>query len=958
MRALIGLGALFLLGLLSLGIGVLRGITRSRIRAICLLVCAVASHLITLVAKSRFAASYQELADVLKSSVTDLAQSDFWKMIDGSESFRNVLMQTAGALAAPLIYLLVFLILQLLTWIIYLIVMIFIGRRLKEKDSNRRLRFLRILGLTVVQVLIVAFVFLTPISFYLQIVGTAVNTVEKSGIGEAEQLQFVEKMTIVSEKESGLIRVYRALGGNAVSKSLTKMKIGEGKTNLVDEINVMAELSGEILSLKNAGDIGNYGENEARTIEQIGETFGKSELLSTIAGELLFQVTDKWSNDQPFANMERPQINEILEPSIDVLIEDFHRDSRSVSAVKADFKTLARIVSALAQSGITESLEDQEELINKLGSSNVIRTVILILGENPTLQNLIQEVTNLGMRAIGNMLSLPKNAAEVYENFIRRLTASINDILPQNITFEEKVELLTDSLMNILADSGVNLNLDRELFKLYADAILAEFDGRTSVTDTDVREFFLVYATVQAENQRRSAEEDIAYVVSLAETELTFRSSLYAGKTLQELRNSTAAGMLANIASEIVHEGNQEADEAVFAEKVLGIIEKYTDAFAKATGKKNLAKTLKNGMQNVQIRIDSVSEEDLKITASICAESFPTSIVTVEVLLIDPNAAGNGMTAESLRSEADSINSLFHTAALLKDKLPGGNSLDSLTDISEEIGTILNTLGQTTSFGEERTAHLTQAVFQSEQVRRNLNLDLKTATELAYEATRPVDGETVNYKATLISVSRGTEIARMIGESDGKVDEEEIREMLRDMTPQTANMMCVYITPERMHGYGIPDEKCESSARFLHALFTEMGQKELYSDRYDEQTKAVAGMFDIAMAASQNAEEERLFNHGSETGRLNMTAAEMVEILMHSDMVCNAAIHSMMENGAVRAEMINPFGIRISESSEDAQDYMAALLNYYDLHRNEQKTLLIKLRAIAPIFGISEISFN
>ena len=970
MRTLIGLGATLVLGLIFLGIGMMRGITRSRIRAVCLLVCAILAHLITLGIKSGFASSYAKLSAFLQEHIAELAENDIWKMIDGSESLQNALTQMAGALAAPLVYLAVFLVLQLVTLIIYLILMIFFGRRLKRSDAERRLRFPRILGLTVAQVVIVVFVFLTPIAFYSQIAGTAVNTVQDSGMVSEDSLQTVENLNLSAENESGFIKVYRVFGGNAVCKSLTKMKIDGEKTYVADEINTMSELTGEIVQLKNAGNIKNYGKAEADVIKNTGVTFGKSKLLSTIAGELIFQVTDKWSKGETFMSAGKPQVNDMLNPSLDVLIQDFRQDSRSTAAISADFNTLANIVAYLVDGQVLESFDDQEALVNKLGSGEVIKNVINELGKNATLKNLIPEFTNLGMRAIGNMLSLPENAAEVYEDFIDDVTESINIVLQENITNEEKVDLLTTKLETALADSGVDVELDRESVSLYANAILAEFDGMTSVTDLDIREFFQVYAAVQESIEEENTADPVSWMMPLAGSDSVFRSPLYAGKTLEQLKKETSAGMLANITAEIVQESKNAkenaVDEATFQQTVKDIVAKHADAYAEATGKTELAETVKAGMQNVDIKIDSISENDLKATASINAESFPTVIVTVEALLVNPDEAAKELTGETLEQEAEAINSLFNTAVTLKDKLPDGNTVDSLTEIAEEIGSILNTLNQTTSFGEEKTASLVTAVFQSEQVTKSLDLDLKTATDLAREATKANDGETVNYADTMMSVSRGAEIAKKIGESDGNVTEEDIRELLQNMTPQTANMMCVYITPVRMAGYGLSEDKSESSAALVKSLFTEMGKKEQYPD-YDEQTKAIAKMFDIAMAASKDTEDDMLFNRKGVltdleiVGRLNMTADEAVKTVMGSDMVCNAVVNVVMENGKVKAEMFNPFGLKMSELNElspDYQDCKKAIEDYYTAHKTERNDLRLRLTAIAALFGISEQNLN
>ena len=75
-------------------------------------------------------------------------------------------------------------------------------------------------------------------------------------------------------------------------------------------------------------------------------------------------------------------------------------------------------------------------------------------------------------------------------------------------------------------------------------------------------------------------------------------------------------------------------------------------------------------------------------------------------------------------------------------------------------------------------------------------------------------------------------------------------------------------------------------------------------------------------------------------------------------MVCNAVVNSAMENGAVKEGMLNPFGVKISESSDDYQECATAIRNYYNSHESEQQTLKVKLTAIGALFGISDLNLD
>ena len=286
-------------------------------------------------------------------------------------------------------------------------------------------------------------------------------------------------------------------------------------------------------------------------------------------------------------------------------------------------------------------------------------------------------------------------------------------------------------------------------------------------------------------------------------------------------------------------------------------------------------------------------------------------------------------------------------------------TMSDLTGITESLGEILDGLNQTSSVGEGKTSKLVTAVFQSKAVTDAMNLDVKTATEIAKQATAKDEEGNISYTETMKSIGRGAAIAEKIGQSDEPISEEEIRELLQDMTPQTAGMLEVYMTGSRMTGYGISAAYAEKSALLLKNLFAEMAQKSKYANSYSEQTSAILKIFDIAIAAKSAGTGKALFNHGEVEGLLKMTAQEAVDTVMGAEMVVNAVYKTVTdENGQIKEGFVNPFGLHIPETSEDYIDCVAALKNYYNNYQGDKTTLALELNAVAAVLGVSPIEYN
>ena len=96
---------------------------------------------------------------------------------------------------------------------------------------------------------------------------------------------------------------------------------------------------------------------------------------------------------------------------------------------------------------------------------------------------------------------------------------------------------------------------------------------------------------------------------------------------------------------------------------------------------------------------------------------------------------------------------------------------------------------------------------QSETVRESANLDHKTATELAKAATeKNPDGSKPNFTDTMNSLASGAALADKLSKEGETLTEDDVRQLLDDMTPQTAGMLKSYMTEERIRSFGIPEE--------------------------------------------------------------------------------------------------------------------------------------------------------
>ncbi len=453
---------LFILAMLvSVLFALVRGMSKSRVRFIILAVCLILAFVITWAFKSGANTVYPQFEDMIEQALTSEEAKEVYQLVSGSEPMQETLIGFATALVAPLFFFIVFTALRIVTWIIYFIVMLFIGGKMKRGDEGKALRGLRTLALGILQGALIFFVLMTPVYAYVEVAlpvaktaleqeevqnalnggtdseaaeQTAANTRnvyytmcvdfgenatsiltklggEKITLGVNVDPAAIEQM-MASTQNNFFYSMYAKLGGNLTCNFLTEFKSGGEKTNVLKEVNAISKLAVEALKLKDIKGVESLDEKTALVISGLMDNIGESKLTQTIVGEVIYAVTDAWKNDRAVLGIEKPKLDPMVDPILSAIIDDFHGDARNSTQLSADFKTLGEMVAVMAKADLFKEISgentDPDQIIESLAKGTVIKDLISAIGKNETLKNLIPELANVGMRAIGSaLLNLP-----------------------------------------------------------------------------------------------------------------------------------------------------------------------------------------------------------------------------------------------------------------------------------------------------------------------------------------------------------------------------------------------------------------------------------------------------------------------------------------------------------------------------------------------------------------------
>lgn len=929
--------------LLAIGWCFFIGMRRTRVRFFVVLACLIIAIITTAALKSTTYADIAASVDSVVANSDSEKLHDLWDMIESSKAMQEIAVSGGAALAAPIIFTATFVGASAVSWIIcYIIFIIAAIARAASGRHRRRARPVRTIVYAVLQWVITLFVLVTPAACYLSgmtdMVDIAVDLdlLKKINVTEADARQAAE-----DAQNDPLLKVYNALGGKQIAAALTSFEVNGEKTDINRELTSLTKFAANLLRLSK-NEIKNYGTAEADLMQDLSDSFEDSLLLPTLGGEVIWYATDAWECGDTFMGVAKPDLGsdentKMFAEAFDHILEAFQSDARNTAYLREDFATVADLVEIMAKDGVFAAMQEtgNDALIDKLSGGTTVADMVGVLHANSRFSVLVTDITNIGMRFIAEALQLPENAEEIYKNFTTEIADAVNEIKASGKTSEE----LAADLRTALDNSGVEFTTDTSVLELYATALLEDLEDKETVTPEDIEDFFKAFETSGGEDVSARADGGVQY--------LSEKSGSSGDAFVMVSITRQFLAYLQNLSAQNLTQEAFTAQAKAEMDRLLNATEKYK------TGSK--AEALRASLMKIidEMKPDSVKEDLVSKSALLGKpDTLPTYLVTAEDLLAQANE-NRELTDEQKRQDANAIQNVFSKASSIKNALESGDEEGGLGGVSGavgDLGKVLDDLSGLSSVGEEKTNRLATAVMQSEAVRKSTGLTPKEAAELVNKMTeRGEDGEKPKFEDTFTSLSDGADIIAKLKNNE-TVSEEEIHRLLENMTPQTAGALELLINEDRMGSFGVSEESKQAvSAELVRNLLREMGDRKTYAGTYEEETRGVAKLFDVAMAASKQEGKSHLFRHdGTDGDSVLGTADEVVSAILDSEMVCRA-IDNTVKQGT-DPELVNPFGLK--SANKDSDDYRAckaAIERYAAAHPEMNENYL---KSVCALFGV------
>ena len=947
-----------------------RKLAKTRIKSICVIASVLLALIGTIVVKT-VVIDPNFVKGTLLPVIPSLP-AQVMDLVNGSDLLLEFIVGLPVALIAPLIFVILYIVFYLLTSIIYLFILIFAGKAIKKSNAkNVPYAKARSIAWSAVSAALALLVILIPVAFYGDLADDVVGVVADMDAVDAEtqdMINSVSKDYIKPIAGGTTVSLFRAIGGDMLIDEMTSITIEGEVIYLKSELDAIVDLAGNVMPLTKDGAPNSYGEEEADSLVAAVNSLTDSKFLTTIASEAIYLLTDDMVNgeaDMPMAD------NEMFGNLITDTVTIVHDDAKETDKFTADLKTVAQMASELIKGGVLANMDDTDALMDELAGGSTIKNVILVLGENNSMKCLIPEVTNIGIKAIANAVEVKEDEEAVYNELMSTIAADLNSV--KNETDEtKKVYDLSLKLTNAFDTAGIAI--DKQVIHLYSVAMIQGIineKGGEEVVAADVQAFFVAYAesadkistpTLAGDDENANSAPAILARLVYNLSNVDVNKPNFDQESVANMIAAEALALLGTTESDlydIIVEGKQLSVEGKDKPVNVGPIKL----------KKNLDTMFVNSDENpkydyaIQKKFYSTSTfANTVALQSAAAMKEKSLLIFMDEIVIDVDEAAKLITDQTKEQEAEAIGGIFSKAGSLMDDLSGEEL--NIGTMATSVGSILNSLNNSVSVGEERTTNLFIAIIQSSMVRDAANMDIGTATQLGVKGThKNADGTPVDYEKTFKTISNTMDVLQNMNSSTEEgMSQADLSVVLKDLNPQTAGMIESYITEDRLQeDYALDAEQSATAAPLISDVFGYMGSADMTEEECEREAAALNDVMTLVTGASDRAAAgettgQTVFGDDPNTSIMGKNAVDTVDTFMSSE----SLKHSLDKNSKEGTLEEDPFGLHdmmVEDEGQDKQELLDAMKGHYEASEDKEKDAN-DLTNLGKLFGLGSDDMN
>ncbi|MBQ7365456.1 MAG: CvpA family protein [Clostridia bacterium] len=810
-------------------LGILLGLKRGLVHSVLRLAAAVGAALVSLLGARMlrdYAATFIQgfLDGFLKDNAT------VQELITASPTAKELITSLPGALAAPLVFFALFLILNLVFYGIYKILkkLTAFTKEAAKKTVFGKLQIGRILGASVslVASFLIVICILAPFSGYLSLADDVVKELEKVELDEDmnQTIASVDKNVITPLTDNTALTVSGTLLNSIVFETVTSYEMNGSTVVWSEEIAYLANTYTTVKPLIDAEfDLSRFTKTEADAIRAFAAHFNDSELVPHIIAELLPAMATKWNNGETFCGIENPAAAtpEMLHPLMTSLFEVL--ETTTYETLPGDLTTMAELVASLAESGTFAMLGGNvtaKDIIMTLSQPGLVSGLIDTLYANERMQLLVADIANIGFEAIGDSLEIPSDDEAVRASLSVELNNAVKEA-EKIESYDDRVSALSDDINNLFTKYG--MESDASTAQLYAECIVGIGPITSANPESVVVDYFDIISAALGEE-----------LASMA--------------TVRPLSSAT---------------------ESPINAKVKEIIA----AYLATNGTEGIQKSL--ALSN-QIN----GKEDLK-----------HAVVTLEKVRLSADDMIN-MSPEALAVQSKSLEKIVTVLAdVIEVKDDGSFNVDVTKLDTDALAESLADLGSTAK-DENGEAVNNLANAMTGVVKYSLykvGIDAGAANNLVDHMTEPTpEGE--EKKNPISSAVAVLDIVQNSKESTPEDMKAHVTELIKNLDPTTAKVLSDCISVNLINSFA-PNAMEPARTNALIVVIKDMianfgeAADELSEEQLDAETAYLQTIFELAVNASTDTDAVLFKSATYPASKLDMTAAEFLASIEHSTVI-------------------------------------------------------------------------
>lgn len=484
---LVLLGILGLFTLVSALIGLGRGLKKTLGTTVVIILSVLIALLLTVLVLKPLILNSNVITEKLAELMEDAAITDILDMSTVTEALSYYVYM----LAAPFAFVMIFVVVRFILGI----VMKFVIKRIPILNKIPKVaKRLGGLGVGLVNGFILCIIFFMPLLGTVNVFNNVVSNIELPEFDAEESVEsgYVELLSSKESSETEVItdvispiveegagNVILSCGGELMYDMLASANYYGERVTLSGEATVIVNMANEFSSAEDDDDF------IVVAVDAVVGAIEKSAIIKNLAAEIVSEVAKAWIDEEAFMGMEKISAGEMLDPTIDAVIEVLATESREY--IYEDLKSFSDFIHVAYDYEMLSANGDGESMIDVFGENGMFVDLISTLEDNDRMVPVVDEVNAFAVRIFTLNLGTASDHNELYDSLMKSLGGTVNQYSSRMISRYDAKEAIIDAFQSH------GIVLEGEEVDNVADALLNEYHVVYEDMPERLSEFFTVY---------------------------------------------------------------------------------------------------------------------------------------------------------------------------------------------------------------------------------------------------------------------------------------------------------------------------------------------------------------------------------------------------------------------------------------------------------------------------------